>query len=50
MVLGSFSLEPGKPYVSAYRFFVHSGKPDVALTERLWNDYADPAQVRIVTP
>jgi hypothetical protein len=45
----SFTIEPGKPYVSRYRFCVHDGKPDAQLLERLWRDYADPPKVRVVT-
>jgi hypothetical protein len=48
MVLGPFAIEPGKPYVSAYRFHVHAGKPDRAVAERLCIDYVDPPQVRFV--
>jgi hypothetical protein len=47
MVLGPFAIEPGKPYVSAYRYYVHQGKLDAALAGRLWNDFVDPPQVRI---
>ncbi len=46
--LGSFKIEPGKPYVSNYRFYVHKDKLDKAQIERLWNDYAHPADVRVV--
>ncbi|KKL11890.1 hypothetical protein LCGC14_2541270, partial [marine sediment metagenome] len=48
-VLGSFTIEPGKSYVSRYRFCVHEEKLDRKVTERLWHDYAHPAKVRIVT-
>jgi len=48
MVLGRFRIEPGKPYVSKYRFYVHDGKLDPAAADALWNDYAHPAEVRIV--
>jgi hypothetical protein len=47
MVLGAFRIEPGRPYVSRYRFYVHDGKLDPAVAEALWNDYARPAEVRI---
>ena len=46
--LGSFAIEPGKPYVSRYRFYVHDGGLDPKAAERLWRDYADPPKVRIV--
>lgn len=39
---GAFQIEPGKPYVSRFRFVVHDGKPDKAELDRLWNDYAAP--------
>ena len=44
---GKMSLEPGKPYVSRYRFVVADGAPDKALLERLWNDYAHPPAVEV---
>jgi len=46
--LGSFVIEPGKPYVSRYRFVVHDGRLEPAAIERLWADYADPPQVRVI--
>ena len=48
MVLGEFTIEPGKPYVSRYRIVVHDGPPDSRLLNRLWDDYAEPPQVRVV--
>ena len=45
MVLGTFSIEPGKGDVRAYRFYVHAGKADTVVAERLWNDYAAPPRV-----
>jgi len=49
-VLGAFSIEPGQaPYVSRYRFYVHDGRPDPKVAERLWQDYAAPPEVRIVS-
>jgi hypothetical protein len=49
MVLGTFTIEPGKPYVSTYRYYVHTGKPDAKVNDALWNDFADPPVVKIVT-
>jgi hypothetical protein len=47
-VLGSFTIEPGQaPYVSRYRFYVHDGRLDPREAERLWHDFAEPAEVRI---
>ena len=48
MVLGAFTIEPGKPYVSTYRYYVHQGKVDPAAADQLWNDFANPSSVRIV--
>ena len=46
-LIGDWKIEPGKPYVSRYRFIVYDGAPDKAELDRLWNDYADPAQASI---
>ena len=49
-VLGAFPIEPGKPpYVSQYRFYVHDGRPEPEVAERLWQDYAEPPEVRVVS-
>jgi hypothetical protein len=48
VVLGKFSIEPGKPYVSRYRFVLHDGAPNIKWLDRLWTDYAEPPRVRIV--
>jgi hypothetical protein len=42
---GDFAIEPGRPYLSRYRFVVADGGPDRALLDRLWNDYARPPVV-----
>ena len=39
MITGPFAIQPGIPYVSTYRFFVHEGKPDLAVNDRLWEDF-----------
>lgn len=44
---GDWKIEPGRPYVSRYRFIVYDGAPDKAALDRLWNDYANPVQVAI---
>jgi Methane oxygenase PmoA len=46
-VAGNWTIEPGKPYVSRYRFVTYEGGPDRALLERLWNDYATPPVVTV---
>lgn len=45
--LGRMELLPDTPYISRYRFIVFDGPPDVALIERLWQDYAHPVIVRL---
>ena len=44
---GSFTIEPGKPYVSRYRYVVHQGEVDIQCGDRLWTDYAQPPEVRL---
>ncbi|QDT43289.1 hypothetical protein Pan241w_33890 [Gimesia alba] len=46
--LDAFQIEPGKPYVSRYRFYVHDGKPSAQVDQRLWEDYADPPEVKVI--
>lgn len=50
MALGDFKITPEKELVSRYRFYVHDGPVDAAMSERLWNDYASPPEVRVVSP
>lgn len=42
---GEFSIEPGKPYVSRYRFVAMDGEPDKDRIELIWKDYAEPVTV-----
>jgi hypothetical protein len=44
----AFSIQPGAPYVSKYRFCIHMEPPNAATIDRLWNDFAYPAQARII--
>jgi hypothetical protein len=44
----AFTIEPGKPYVSRYRFYVHDGKPSASVDQSLWEDYADPPTVKVI--
>lgn len=48
-VAGEWRIEPGKPYVSQYRFVTYEGEPDRALLERLWNDYAHPPVITVIS-
>ena len=45
--LGDWRIDPGKPYVSRYRFVAFDGAADAAELDRLWNDYANPPKVSI---
>jgi Methane oxygenase PmoA len=45
--LGDWRIDPGKPYVSRYRFVVFDGPADSAELDRLWNDYASPPKVTV---
>lgn len=42
---GEFAIEPGKDYVSRYRFFVHEGEVDRDWVERKWKEWGEPAGV-----
>lgn len=44
---GAFAIEPGKPYVSRYRYVVHQGELDIQGGDRFWSDYAQPPEVRV---
>jgi hypothetical protein len=48
MVLGQFEITPGTPYISRYRFVIHDDILDERALERLWHDYAEPPEVRVV--
>lgn len=48
MVLGPFAIEPGAPYVSKYRYYVHDGPLDPRQAEALWHALAEPPVVRAV--
>jgi hypothetical protein len=39
---GPFTIQPGTPYGTRFRFIMKDGPPDAALFERLWQDYATP--------
>ncbi len=41
MVLGDFSIEPAKPYVSRFRFVAFDGQPDEDQLNAVWKDYSE---------
>jgi len=45
--LGDWRIDPGKPYVSRYRFVAFDGPADRGELDRLWNDYANPPKVTV---
>jgi hypothetical protein len=47
---GPWRIEPGVPLLLRYRFLVHDGRPDMALAERLYRDFAEPPQVLVGEP
>ena len=47
---GTFTIEADKPYVSRYRYVVHQDALDRETGDRLWQDYAQPPEVRVVKP
>ncbi len=46
--LGPFEIEPGKPYITRFRFFTHTGKPEANVIDQLWTDYAQPVASRVI--
>jgi hypothetical protein len=44
---GPWEMKPGEDHVFRYRWYMHEGKPDVARIEQVWNDYANPPQVKV---
>lgn len=46
---GEFRIEPGKPYVSRYRFVAVDGAPDRSVLDAFWYGYVNPAEVTIVS-
>ena len=42
---GDWSIEPGKPYVSKYRFIVCDGVADAAMLDAAWKSYAESLKV-----
>jgi len=45
--LGEFSIIPGTPYVSRFRFVVTDGAPDAAFFDACYRAYATPAVVNV---
>ncbi len=44
---GDWEIRPGEPYLSRYRLVVFDGRPDKAVLDRMWQDYARPVRARI---
>ncbi len=42
---GEWEMKPGEDHVFRYRMYVHEGKVEVPVAERVWNDYANPPVV-----
>lgn len=47
--LGDWSVEPGKPHMSRYRCIIHDGAPNAERLHQLWDDFAEPPQVSLVS-
>jgi Methane oxygenase PmoA len=46
---GAFSLQPGVPYASRFRFVTFDGPSSPELLDRLWDDFATPPEARLET-
>jgi hypothetical protein len=45
--IGDWAIEPGKPYVSRYRFFIKDGRPNKTELDDVWEAYAHPPTVTV---
>ncbi len=43
-----FSIDPGQKYRSRYRFYVFDGEPKIEKIQRLYQDYVNPPDVKIL--
>jgi hypothetical protein len=48
MITGSFTISREQPFTSRYRFLIFDGENNDDATERVWTDYAEPPDVRIL--
>jgi hypothetical protein len=46
---GDVEITPGKPLTLRYRFYVADGAPNKSELDRLWNDYAHPPKVKVIS-
>ena len=46
--LGEFRIEPGKPFVSQYRYHIHHGKTNSVVANQIWDNYTQAAHVTVV--
>lgn len=47
VVDSAFTLPPGKPYRSRFRYFVHSGAANISTIESVNADFADPIKTKV---
>lgn len=45
--LGDAKIEPGKPYVTRYRFIVHDGDLSLDACEQFWQAFGNPPKVKV---
>jgi len=45
--LGDWAIEPGIPYITRYRFYVHEQKPISELIEQFWRDFTLPPVIAL---
>jgi hypothetical protein len=46
---GNWQIKPGEFYTANYRFVVYDGEPDVNTLDQLWQDFANPPTVRLIS-
>src|SRR5690606_37390698 len=50
MVLGDFAIEPGKPYVSKYRYVAYDGQLSPDAANAVLHDYTQPVGGKLESP
>ena len=48
MITGPFTLAGQQSYISRYRFLIFDGENNADSNQRVWTDYAEPPNVRIL--
>jgi hypothetical protein len=48
VVDGTFTIDPGNPYRSQFRYYIHEGAPEKSVIEQLEKDWITPPTVKVL--